>query len=228
MRFSLITSAALLSLVCGSAFAQATKTDPPAEKTPAKKVEQPADKSKAEAKKITLKAGDKAPTLAVSKWVKGDAVSGFEAGKVYVVEFWATWCGPCRASIPHLTELQKKNKDVVFMGIAASERMPKEGGDTRLETLKKFVDDKGSEMDYRVGYDPDRKMSETWMRPAGQDGIPCAFLVGGDGKIAWIGHPSDLEEPLAKAVAAAGKGKATDKTKTSHTDKQKEAVKKGK
>src|SRR3954465_3678232 len=67
----------------------------------------------------TLKPGDTAPPLAVSKWVKGEPVKKMEKGKVYVLECWATWCGPCVAAIPHVTELQKKfkDKDLIVIGM---------------------------------------------------------------------------------------------------------------
>ena len=57
-------------------------------------------------------------------------------------------------------------------------------------------------MDYRVAFDEDRSMPRTWMEPAGETGIPCVFIVGGDGKITWIGHPNAMDRHLAAAVAA--------------------------
>ncbi|MBR6460698.1 MAG: TlpA family protein disulfide reductase [Verrucomicrobia bacterium] len=67
------------------------------------------------------KLGEKAKALTISEWVKGSAVDVTDGKNVYVVEFWATWCGPCRNTIPHLTELPKKYKDqgVVFLGVSS-------------------------------------------------------------------------------------------------------------
>lgn len=205
----LVACAALaLSLSCGTAFAQSA-TQPVKPETPGKKID-PINKKhkdkelKAEKKMEKLVVGSEAPELKIDKWVKGDEVASFQEGKVYVVEFWATWCGPCKESIPHLTELQKKFKDVTFIGVAAAERKPASGEDTRLSKLEKFVKDKGDTMGYTVAYDSTGKTDTKWMTASGQDGIPCAFVVGADRKIAWIGHPQeDLEKQVEKALKKA-------------------------
>jgi thiol-disulfide isomerase/thioredoxin len=161
------------------------KTEPAAEKKPA----------------ITLKVGDLAPPLAVEKFVKGEPVTGFEKGRVYVMEFWATWCGPCIAAMPHLSELQKefKDKGVTVIGVNVWE--DKEFTADTLKGVEEFVTAKGDGMAYTVAYDgAARKMDEGYMKAAGMNGIPSSFLVDKDGKIAWIGHPMWMDTPLEEVV----------------------------
>jgi thiol-disulfide isomerase/thioredoxin len=148
----------------------------------------------------SLGIGDPAPKLEVKSFVKGEPVSNLEPGKFYVVEFWATWCGPCIATIPHLTELQKKHTDVNFIGVSVWEQDQKQ--------VKPFVEKMGDKMSYRVAIDavPENEegnngaMAKNWMKAAGQNGIPTAFIVNKEGKVAWIGHPTQLDEPLEKVV----------------------------
>jgi len=151
-----------------------------------------------------LKVGDKAPALKVAKWVKGTPVKEFEKGKVYVVEFWATWCGPCRQSIPHLTELAKKYKGkVTFVGVSIWETEPGSKDTGYMTTVASFVKDMGGKMAYNVAVDGTAgTMAKTWMTAAGENGIPSAFVIDKNGKVAWIGHPmAELDEVLGKVVA---------------------------
>jgi thiol-disulfide isomerase/thioredoxin len=152
-----------------------------------------------EVKAPKLWIGSEAPELQIAKFVKGDSVDQFQDGQVYVVEFWATWCGPCIAAFPHLSELQTSyGEKVQFIGVNVWEQST---GAERIEMIEEFVDDQGDRMDYTVAVEVDGKMSETWLRPANQNGIPAAFIVGPDGKVAWIGHPMAMDEPLKDVVS---------------------------
>lgn len=149
---------------------------------------------------ITLKIGDPAPKLQLDKWLKGEAIKEFEKGKIYVIECWATWCGPCIASMPHVTAMQAKFKDkgVVVIGVNVWER--------DLAAPEPFVKKMGDKMGYSVATDVlpitddgstgPGAMATTWLQAAGRNGIPCSFIVDRQGKIAWIGYPMEMERPL--------------------------------
>jgi thiol-disulfide isomerase/thioredoxin len=149
-----------------------------------------------------LNVGDAAPEFKVAETVKGDKIEKLDPKKTYVVEFWATWCGPCRTTIPHLTELSHKYKDkgVTFIGVDAFER--------DLTLVRPFLEEMGSKMDYTVVLDSvpegkkpqDGAMAKGWMAAAEENGIPTAFVVK-NGKVAWIGHPMTMDKALEEIVA---------------------------
>ncbi|MEJ0091476.1 MAG: redoxin family protein [Limisphaerales bacterium] len=148
-----------------------------------------------------LSVGDPAPKLQTGKWIQGDPVTAFDSNHVYIVEFWATWCGPCRVSIPHLNELSEKFKGQGLIAIGQDCWERNEDG------VPAFVEKMGDKMTYRVALDDkstDDKgaMATTWMAAAGQNGIPTAFIVNKHGVIAWIGHPMELTEDTLSQILA--------------------------
>lgn len=157
---------------------------------------------------VPLRLGDAAPPLRVAEWIKGEPIESFAKGKVTVVEFWATWCPPCKKSIPHLTELQQKyagKVDVIGVSIWEEIDPIEEGKGTYLQRVKDFVAEWGDKMNYRVAYDGDEgrgEMARTYMKAAGRPGIPSAFIVDQEGRVAWIGHPLfNMDEALEKIVS---------------------------
>jgi len=154
-----------------------------------------ADDKKKEGK---LAVGDPAPAITVDKWMQGDEVKSFEKGKIYIVEFWATWCGPCIVMMPHLSELQQeyKSKGVTFIGFTSKDR-----NGNNEEKVAEFVKKRGPKLKYTFAYEETRKTNDAYMKAAGQNGIPCCFVVDKAGKVAYIGHPMYLDVVLPKVVA---------------------------
>lgn len=108
-------------------------------------------------------------------------------GKPLLLEFWATWCPPCRKSIPHLNEIFAKYKDrgLVVIGVT----------DEDEAKIRKFQKD--VPMDYSVAIDGDSRLGEKM----GIRSIPTAFLVNKTGEIVWEGHPMQLtDEDIAKIL----------------------------
>lgn len=153
---------------------------------------------------ITLRIGDPAPPIKYSKWIKGEPVTSFDGDQLYVLEFWATWCGPCKAAMPHLTGLQKQYQgQASFIGVDVWES---HGADDKpyesyLPAVTKFVKGNDANMGYAVVADNNEQfMGNNWLKAAGQNGIPSTFIIR-DQKIIWIGHPVSLDTTLPKILS---------------------------
>jgi thiol-disulfide isomerase/thioredoxin len=148
----------------------------------------------------TVHEGDTAPKLDVSKWVQGEPVKEFKPGTVYIMAFWATWCGPCREEIPYLNQLHKKYKDrgLVVIGQDVWEK--------DVTKVGPFIKQMGEQMTYRIALDqisgttnePGR-MAETWLKAADEGGIPTTFLIDKQGRIALI---DEIDEESIEQVLA--------------------------
>lgn len=141
-----------------------------------------------------LNVGDKIPELKYDKWLKGTPVKEYVKDRLYIFEFWATWCGPCRMAMPHLSQVAAKYKDeLTVIGIDIWEN---DENHHATITPEKFVKMMGNNMAYNVATDTkDQWMGNNWMKAAGQFGIPCSFMVK-NGTILWIGHPINLDSVI--------------------------------
>jgi thiol-disulfide isomerase/thioredoxin len=157
--------------------------------------EGPAAAESASTTRLTI--GSPAPALSIDKWVRGESIPAFEKGKVYVVEFWATWCGPCVRAMPHLAELSKTYPDITFVAVTKPDKR------NTLEKVEEMVKKKNEQglMQYTVAWDESKKTDDAYMKGADQRGIPCAFVVDQQSRIAYIGHPMGLDAALEGIVA---------------------------
>ncbi len=185
MRRNILILCALAALTAGTAPVMADKA-------------KDKNAAKPEKEQKTLTIGDKAAAIDIEHWVMGDKVKRLEKGEVYVIEFWATWCGPCRASMPHISKLQDEYGDKATV-ISVS--------DEELDVVTDFLGKADKEnvtwrekVHYRLTTDPDESVKKDYFKAAGQRGIPTAFIVGRSGLIEWIGHPMSMDEPLAAVV----------------------------
>ncbi len=131
--------------------------------------------------------GKAPPKMVVEKWL---TPAPNTQGKFVLIDFWATWCGPCRQSIPHLNTLQAKFKDqLVVIGLS---------NETETEVRKM----KSPKMEYAVGIDTAGTMSKAMK----VRGIPHAIIIDPKGIVRFEGHPNYLNEKnLTGLMAKYGK-----------------------
>ena len=138
--------------------------------------------------------GKPAPEFAVERWYNANTAPNL-AGKLTVIDFWATWCDPCVRAIPHMNEIAVAYpNDVTCVGVSDESWRNFEEG-----TLKKRLSK--SNFKYPVGIDPQARMKNAF----GIAGIPHVAVISADGVVRWQGHPMSLNPQTMNELIAANR-----------------------
>ncbi|MBW5439304.1 redoxin family protein [Bradyrhizobium canariense] len=137
-----------------------------------------------------LSVGSRAPSIKVEDWLRGQPVTRFEPGKVYITEFWARWCGPCIASMRNIVALQDKYRSngVQVLGIAAHEQTSTDN--EARASLDSWFTKTLPNLNFAIASTAPTKWTRFEGIPAFLSRVPPAFVVDRDGRVACIGHPA--------------------------------------
>jgi len=136
--------------------------------------------------------GKPMPALDVTGWINGQIKPQEMKGKVVIVDFYATWCGPCMAAIPHNNELLKKYKEqgLLIIGVCTHSR--------GQEKMEQTVKDRGIE--YPTARDPQLKSQQAWAVHY----YPTYAIVDRKGIVRIIGlQPRNVEKVVKKLLGEA-------------------------
>lgn len=159
-----------------------------------------------------IKVGQPAPPITVTDWIANVPVDTNLANKFIVLEFWATWCGPCIEAVPHMNSLQVKfnRPDLYFVSITDESRQKVERFLKRVELKSIVVSDQNNKTQALFG--------------DGVKGVvqlPLTVLINDKGDVSWMGLPFDLSESMIADFLSGKKlesGKSSAVNVAAHTD----------
>lgn len=124
---------------------------------------------------FAISQGDGAPDIKLTD-LSGKAVSlASLKGKVVLVDFWASWCKPCREELPVLEALHKKYADQGLSIIGVNV-------DSDAKSAKKFLDDNKLVLSFALANDAQHKVAESYAPPT----MPSSYIIGRDGKVRFV------------------------------------------
>jgi len=112
-------------------------------------------------------------------------------GRVVLVNFWATWCAPCREEMPSMQQLKERLAGKLFIVLAVNLDEPE-------SRIRKFLSQVA--VDFRVLLDPGKKAASTWQARI----LPASFVVGPDGRVRYsvVGELDWSHERVVSRISA--------------------------
>ncbi|MEX2697610.1 peroxiredoxin family protein [Rhizobium mongolense] len=142
----------------------------------------------------------RAPSINVQHWLRGDPLSNFQPGKIYILEFFSTTCSGCGPALSDAAQLQEEFSDmgVEVIGVAANEEAAT--ADEARAQVDAWVTKWLPNTNIRIAFDHSGEMAKHWLDASLTFHVPQAFIVDRDGSIAFIEDSNSLEDVLPKVI----------------------------